>query len=696
MNISKKRIAAERLPAVPLITCDPYFSLWSGSDALYDTDTMHWTGRRKRITGTAKIDGVEYRFLGRGREPAMEQIQLSVTAIHSIYRFRAAGTELSLDFWTPLLLDDLDVMSRPCSYLDMALCSQDGKRHEIELVWEFDGELCCDRGQTEKIGGGRYILEEMCSGEKDQPALRTAWMGLRQQSPLGHSGDSLTIDWGYLYLAAQRDSDIDVEYCQRTHSLRAKALFHIGEAGGKSASLIAAYDDMASINYFGRLLPGYWAREGKNIHDAISEAFFQHDTLLERCSDFEQMLEKETLEFGEAYTKICFAAYRQSVAAHKLIADEKGNPVFISKECHSGGFAATVDVTYPSTPLFFCYNPELVRGMMRPVLRFAKLPVWGYGFAPHDVGSYPYVTGQLYGLALYQEAAEDARVEDTGNVCPMFWQMPGSAQLYDLRYQMPVEECGNLLILEAMLARCNPEWEREVLAENLPLYEKWVEYLLKYGADPGEQLCTDDFAGHLAHNVNLAIKAVMGIEAYSILMEMAGKPEESARFHKKAQEMAKEIYAGAKAGDHMKLTFDAGQESWSLKYNAVWDLVFGSGLWPEEFYCLESGLYQRKCNTYGIPLDSRESYGKSDWMMWAAALDSTGKTVEKAAACILEFLEKSPDRVPFSDFYMTRTGRQYIYTTSEGRQQGFQNRTVQGGIFMPLLLRWLNRTGSTE
>ena len=689
MNINRKRIAAEHLPAVPLITCDPYFNLWSGSDMLYDTDTMHWTGRRKRITGTAKIDGVEYRFLGMGEEPVMEQIQLTVTAIHSIYRFSAAGIELSLDFWTPLLLDDLDVMSRPCSYLDMALCSQDGKRHEVELVWEFDGELCCDRGQTEKIGGGRYILEEMCSGEKKQIALQTAWMGLRQQSPLGHSGDSLAIDWGYLYLAAQRDRDVNVEYRQRDRSLRAKALFHIGETGWKSAFLIAAYDDMASINYFGHLLPGYWAREGKNIHDAISEAFFQHDILLERCSDFEHALEKETLEFGEAYTKICFAAYRQSIAAHKLIADEKGNPAFISKECHSGGFAVTVDVTYPSTPLFFCYNPELVRGMMRPVLRFAKLPVWGYDFAPHDVGSYPYVTGQLYGLNLCQNAAQDARVEDTGNVCPMFWQMPGSAQLYDLRYQMPIEECGNLLILEAMLAKCSPEQEREVLAENLPLYEKWVKYLLKYGIDPGEQLCTDDFAGHLAHNVNLAIKAVMGIEAYSILMEIAGKPEETEKFHKKAQEMAKEIYNRANAGDHTKLTFDGEQESWSLKYNAVWDLVFGSGLWPEEFYCLESGLYQSKCNTYGIPLDSRESYGKSDWMMWAAALDFTGKAVEKVADCILEFLEKSPDRVPFSDFYMTQTGRQHIYRTSEGRWQRFQNRTVQGGIFMPLLLRRL-------
>lgn len=672
----KAERTAGRLPAVPLITCDPYFSLWSGSDRLYETETMHWTGRKKKVTGVLKIDGTAYRFMGQGSAVPMEQTGLYVTATCTEYCFETAGVGLTVDFWTPLLPDDLDVLSRPCTYLDAEVRSLDGKEHTAELVWEFSGDLCCDKGQTEKIGGGSYEL-----GDK-----QIAWMGLREQSPLGHSGDGVTIDWGYLYLAAeageQPDADpaqtkSEISYQQKDKSLSARFSFRVKDQETDGASLVAAYDDIASINYFGRILPGYWARNGKNILGAISEALEGRSALLERCTAFELDLEEKTSAFGTAYTKICAAAYRQSIAAHKLIADEKGEAVFISKECYSNGCAATVDVTYPSTPLFFCFNPELVRAMMRPVIRFAQMPVWGYDFAPHDAGRYPYVTGQVYGLNSYQRAAQDLKDdEQQGYIYPMLYQMPDNARMYKFENQMPVEESGNLLILAAQLVRQDRENEKKSLEENLPLYEKWVKYLLEYGSDPGEQLCTDDFAGHLAHNVNLAIKAIMGVEGYSILMDAAGRKEEAACYHEKAAAMAKDVYQRAFDTDHTKLTFDGKSESWSLKYNAVWDLLFGSGFWDAQFYREEIEQYRKMCNAYGVPLDSRESYTKSDWLMWASALDADGKAVEEFAECILKFLEESPDRVPFSDWYMTK----------DGRQRGFQNRTVQGGIFMPLLL----------
>ena len=117
------------------------------------------------------------------------------------------------------------------------------------------------------------------------------------------------------------------------------------------------------------------------------------------CRTFDKELAEWTERVGGTeYAHICSLAYRQTVAAHKLIEDREGNLLFLSKECLSNGCIGTVDISYPSMPLYLLYNPELVKGMLRPVFRFSKMPVWQYDFAPHDVGRYPYVTGQVYGV----------------------------------------------------------------------------------------------------------------------------------------------------------------------------------------------------------------------------------------------------------------------------------------------------------
>lgn len=641
-----------RLPALPLVANDPYFSIWCAADRLPDTDTTHWAGARKRLRGKLVIDGKPCRFLGRGEGEAMETVSLTVTPTSTQSVLQAHGVKLSVAFTTPLLLDDPDVLSTPITMIDIALEAVDGQSHETALYFTAYDELCYDGDERPHMTQDVFDADGLC----------ISYMGQRRQKLLCHSGDHITIDWGYLYLAGRTNVKCTAD------GLEASSFAKLLPGERKAVSLLLGYDDVASINYFGVPTKAWYARSGKTLVDALREFDAGHDALLERCARFDAALTGEAAEKGgDDYALICTAAYRHCICAHKLIADEQGQMVWLSKENDSNGCMGTVDVSYPSTPLFLKYNPEFVRAMCRPVLRFAKLPVWTYDFAPHDVGQYPQAIGQVYGTKRRVLTGGETR---NGDIHPAYYLYPGQADCYELRYQMPVEESGNMLIM--LYAAAALDGNFEMAKENLPLLEKWVQYLMKFGEDPGDQLCTDDFAGHLARNINLSAKAVVGVACYARLLKLAQDPK--ADFYQaEARRMAASWLKRAKVSKHTALTFDG--QGWSMKYNLAWDKVLKLGLFEEDFYRQEIESYIPRVNAYGLPLDSRRTYTKSDWILWTAAMADDPNAFRKLIAPVAKYLRESNSRVAFSDWYDTKTG-DYMH---------FIARSVQGGVFMPLL-----------
>ena len=639
-----------RLPAFPLITNDPYLSIWSEADRPTDAETTHWAGDRKPLRGRAVIDGTAYRFLGLGEETPLETTDIRVTPTSTQYTLEGAGVRVTLRFTAPLLLSDPDVLSMPVSYIDLAAESADGKTHEVSLRFDVSDKLCFHGEARPEIQSDGYRAF----------GLSIVYAGQKYQKLLCHSADHITIDWGYAYLAA-----IDgVRY--EDECLRGEKSGAVEADKPLSYSLLLAYDDVASINYFGRLCRAWYARNGATILDAIRTFDERRDELMAACRALDDQLEADALKKGgENYREIVCAAYRHTICAHKLIADEHGEMVFLSKENDSNGCIGTVDVSYPSVPLYLLYNPEFVRAMCRPVLRFAQLPVWTYDFAPHDVGRYPHVTGQVYGA----HSRANYRVGD--GLYPPFYLYPASADVYAFESQMPVEECGNMLIMLAAAAQA--DGDDRLAREYMPLLTRWVKYLVEFGEDPGEQLCTDDFAGHLAHNVNLSAKAIMGVAAYALLQKRAGDADLAAQMMDKAREMAKSWLARADRPEGSCLTFDG--QGWSMKYNLVWDKVLGLNLLPEEFYRHETRSYLPRIRTYGLPLDSREDYTKSDWILWTAAMTDEQEVFDALVAPVAKYLRETPSRVPFSDWYFT----------TKGNYRAFIARSVQGGLFMPLL-----------
>ena len=645
-----------RLPAIPLITHDPYFSLWDSGKHPAADNVRHWTGVEKPLCGTVTIDGVTVRFLGRGGRHSMRCVSTEITPLSTKYVYEDLGVGLEVKFTSPLLPDDLDILSTPVSYVQFRAASLDGKEHSVKLQLVASEQLCMS---------GEYC-PQMITDLFTQGELQLGFMGQKRQSPLNGSGDGVTIDWGYLLMATDRG---------QIHNMDGQNLlaYELTTATPFESTVLIGYDDVASINYFGRLLPAYYARNGRTIVDAMADFHQRREEILGRCHAFDEKLLQEAYALGgDDYATVVTASYRQSVAAHKLVQDEEGKLLFISKENNSNGCAATVDVSYPSIPLYLIYCPELVRAMCRPVLKFAAMPVWHYDFAPHDVGRYPVLNGQVYA------AKHCARGFSSGHTPMPYYYYSETVDAYDFRMQMPVEECGNMLLMLAAAGRADGDWS---LAElHLDTLRKWCRYLIEYGEDPGEQLCTDDFAGHMARNINLSAKAIMGVAAMSTILEKLGYAQEAAGYMEKARAMGASWLKRADNGKHSYLTFDG--LGWSQKYNLVWDKLFGWNILPEEFYRRELNSYLPRINRYGLPLDSRAPYTKSDWTMWVAAMTEDREVFDALCAPVARFLRESECRVAFSDYYDTELGT----------IECFIARSVQGGCFMPLLMKlWKER-----
>lgn len=631
-----------RAPAYPLITVDPYFSVWSPSNKLNESNTVHWTNSPNTISGVATVDGKKYRVIGNTASdiPAMKQISSNCTAFSTIYTFEEGGARLTLTFSTPLLITDLALISRPVSYLEIKNESADGKRHDVKFELSVSEEICINLLKEEAV---EYELIDLGT-------LKSAKIGSKAQKILCQSGDDVRINWGYFYLTTSGKAWTAEQKDETDGSV-------ISSVGAtvevKDSTLITfAYDDVSSIEYFGKHLNAYWKKDGSTILDQIKTAHKDYKTVMNRCNVFARDMFCDAVRAGgEKYAEILELAYRQVIAAHKLVLDTEGNPLFISKECFSNGCAATVDVTYPSTPLFLIYNPELVKAMLRPIYKYARSEEWTFDFAPHDVGQYPLLNGQVYG--------ENA-----------------------LHMQMPVEECGNMIIMEAAISLATKS--TSFADEHFELLETWVKYLIENGKDPENQLCTDDFAGHLAHNCNLSLKAIMGIASLGILYGLKKNKREERKYLSLARAMADDWAKRASNGDgSYRLAFDK-PDTFSMKYNIVWDKLFGTDIMSKTVIESEFASYRSKMHPYGLPLDSRMPYTKSDWLVWTATLTDNRDAFIDFVEPLWTFYNYSPSRVPMTDWYYTITG-EHRASRSSGFRTSFRNRTVQGGLFIKLM-----------
>lgn len=666
--MTQSRAGTFRPPAVPLVAFDPYLSIWSEADKLTDKNTQHWTHRDHSLVSLIRIDGKTYRLMGAEPEgtPAMTQISLRVLPTRSIYEFEDAGVHVSLSFMTAALPHDLDVFSRPVGYLTWDVRSIDGATHTVAIYNSTSSELAVNE-TSELVTWSRVAAGNLT-------AMR---VGTQAQPILGSGGDDHRINWGYAYVAAvgaQASAAIgadqtlldgfvqsgslpatDDAQMPRAVNDRTPVMAFVFDLGQVDANIverqvILAYDEIYAIKYFGKDLRPYWRRNGMEAPELLQIAAKDYPSLRKRCEQFDQDLMADMTEVGgERYAQICALAYRECVAACGLAADGNNQPLFFTKENTSNGDIATVDVFFPMDPIWIFLSPTLAKATLVPILSYAASSHWKFPNAPHDLGTYPIARG----------------TDDGGE-------------------GMPVEESGNMLILCDAVAQA--EGNADFVTPWWPELTRWAKYLENYGLDPEEQLCTDDFMGHLAHNANLSVKAILGLAAYGNLCKMRGDTTDAERYTQLAKADAAHWVDVAAEGDHYRLAFDK-PNTWSQKYNLVWDRILGLNVFPPSVAQEEVAHYKTMMQPYGVPLDSRTHLTKTDWSIWSASLAENQADFEAMVAPIYDYVNHTTSRDPIADSYMT----------DDIHSSGMHARPVVGGFFIKMLTdrgvwnRWASR-----
>lgn len=651
-----------RLPSVPIIVNDPYFSIWSPYDHLNDGTTRHWSPAKKPITGLLRVDGKTYLFMGTDSDSCQiseakncskiekaQQVSVHVLATNTYYTFRCGNVYLDLVFTAPMIMKDHDLMSTPINYISYQVRSLDDCPHNIQLLFTFSPLIAVNQSSqpTESsvvtVNGTRYLK----TGTIEQPIL-------------AKKGDFVCIDWGYLYIPevngkicldnAEHLNQAFINegtltqgstFCRSFNASDMPTLAYLHDFGStKSASSFAmvGYDEVQDIEYMYKRYKAYWTHDGRiTIFDAFDHMRQNYSSIMERCRMEDKTIYDDGFNAGDKkYAEILSGSYRQALAAHKLFQDDKGHLLFFSKENNSGGCVNTVDVTYPSAPLFLIYDPSLLEGMITSIFDYSESQRWTKPFPAHDLGFYPIADGQTY------------------------------------KGDMPVEEAGNMLILAAQI--CRTKGNTDYVKPYLNLLKVWADYLSENGLDPANQLCTDDFAGHWAHNCNLSIKAIMGIAGYAEIAKMNGDNDSYNKYMSRARDMAKVWEQKALDGDHYRLAFDR-QGTWSQKYNMVWDKLWGTHIFSDKVTTTELKYYLKNQNKYGLPLDSRKDYTKNDWIMWTANLAKDKKTFLKFVDPVWNYINETTSRVPISDWYDSKTGS----------MTSFKARSVVGGFWIRVL-----------
>ncbi|KAI9680905.1 MAG: hypothetical protein M1829_000985 [Trizodia sp. TS-e1964] len=469
----------------------------------------------------------------------------------------------------------------------------------------------------------------------------------------------------------------------------------------------------------------------------IAFHYFDFENASNLANNYSAQVTADALRSGSKdFADILALAARQVMGATSFSGTAE-NPLLFIKEISSDGNFQTVDVIYPAFPFFLYTNPRWLAYLLEPLLEHMLSGQYPNQYSMHDLGShFPNATGHPDGNDEYMPVEECGNMlimglaivnslkYDTPNAGGSFWASLGSedattssnVSIFALRNREPRD---GMFGLDHHWGSTSEDGEnsgerqaRKWVSKSYTLWKQWTRYLVEFSLIPANQLSTDDFAGWLANHTNLALKGVIGIKAMSEIASIMGNEADKKYYQNISSTYISkwEEYAVSRDGTHVKLAY-TWQGSWTTIYNLFADsllcfhisnlttpdiapshdeypLILGqklgsnhnakNGFVSNRIYKIQSDWYHNVRQRYGLPLDSRHLYTKSDWEFFATAVTSKNVREEVVQSVALWVNETNTDR-PMTDLYDTEGtgGFPDIY---------FMARPVVGGHFAFLAL----------
>ncbi|KAK0616291.1 hypothetical protein B0T14DRAFT_434788 [Immersiella caudata] len=658
-------------PAVPLAVRSPYLNAWlEGGDTqciLPGQWPKFWTSQTQGWQGLVQVDGKTYTWMGAapGFDHA-KQVSLHYTSTKSEFVFDVDGkVHLTVTFLSPVYPDDLSRQSQQFSYVSVKVACSDTQKRNVQVYMDVSGEWAS--------GNASHVVkwEQGVAGGNDG---NVTYLKFSRENQEEFAEQHEVASWGNWYLSTNSGDgmtwQIGEDNVVRSHFKENKALANnqdtqfraVGdrwpvfalshditvEKGGvpeKVFTLGLVQDQV--INFAGhsqalRPIPGLWSSYWADEREAVAAFYNDYQYAREYSQALDTRIQDDSVRAaGQDYAAITTLALRQAFGGLQF-AGTPDKPYIFLKEISSNSDIQTVDVIFPAYPIFHYLNATLSRYLLDPLFENQESGAYPNKWAEHDLGTFPVAKG-------YPEGLDEP---------------------------MPLEECGNMIIMT--LAYAQRTGDIGYLKDHYPKLEQWAEFLVEDSLVPANQLSTDDFAGTLANQTNLAIKGIIGLKAMGEIAKMT-KGED--KWSKTAYDYLQtwKTYAINRDADLPHTTLSYGDNSsHGILYNLYADRLLNLNFVDQEIYDMQSAFYPTIALEYAVPLDTRHTWAKSDWEMFAAAV-AGNSTRDMFIQKLAHWVGNSSTNRPMTDLFDARTG---------GFPDGptFVARPVVGGMFALLAL----------